>query len=155
MQKETILFITNNVMKMNNNTYDYKDGIYNNITNNETYIRWSGQKKNKSTDKLILNKDNIHIWYRSSKRNKYEYYGKVKNKNIVKHRKNDDNLIVDLFVEKVDLPILYGTIADEYDYINNDDHQFTKYKMDCFQKLHLIPKGNWCSGIMEGICENN
>ena len=80
MNKVTVLFITSKVMTMNNNTYDYNDGIYNNIVNNETYIRWSGQRKNKSTDKLILNQDNIHIWYRSSKCNKYEYYGKVKKK---------------------------------------------------------------------------
>lgn len=53
-------------------------------------------------------------------------------------------------MEKENLPINIDTIADIYDYNTQNGHKFQKYKMDCFNKLNLIPTGNWCSGIMEG-----
>ena len=39
MSNTTLLFLTNGII------YDYKDGIYDNRNNNNTFIRWSGQKK--------------------------------------------------------------------------------------------------------------
>ena len=50
MSNTTLLFLTNGII------YDYKDGIYDNRNNNNTFIRWSGQKKNSLTDKLVLEK---------------------------------------------------------------------------------------------------
>ena len=76
--------------------------------------------------------------------------GKVKKKIIFQPRNNNNILVVDLFIEKENLPINIGTIANIYDYKTQNGHKFQKYKMDCFTKLNLIPSGNWCSGIMEG-----
>jgi hypothetical protein len=45
MATQTVLFINNGVIFVDGNVYDYNDGIYNNALNNETFIRWSGQKK--------------------------------------------------------------------------------------------------------------
>ena len=153
MNNQTILFITNgSIQSTNGIKYNYHDGIYNNIINGDLFIRWSGQKKNSSTDTLILDRSNIHIWYRDKKdSNQYKYYGKVKNKEIYNTRDNENNLVVDLFIDKVNINIDFGTLADIYDYESNHQHKFTKYKMDCFNKLNLKPIGNWCSGIMEGI----
>ena len=147
----TVLFITNRAIISKNGTYDYKDGIYDNRNNRtDSFIRWSGQKKNSKTDNLVLEKEDIHIWYRN-KTNKYRYMGKVKKKILVQPRDNDNILIVDLFIEKDNLEINMDTIADIYDYETNKGHKFQKYKMDCFTKLNLIPTGDWCSGIMEGM----
>jgi hypothetical protein len=113
-------------------------------------MEWA--KKNRITDDLILNRDNIHIWYRTVANSKqYKYYGKVNRKLTIVPRTDENILIVDLFVEKENLDIPYETISNIYDYSTNNTHMFTKYKMDCFLKLNLTPVGNWCSGIMEGI----
>tara|TARA_B100000795_G_C22789442_1_gene436174 strand:- start:575 stop:1039 length:465 start_codon:yes stop_codon:yes gene_type:complete len=150
MVVHTVLFLTNGVITSNCGTnYDYKDGIYNNINNNDTFVRWSGQKKNNITDNLVLEKENIHIWYRKTN-NRYRYLGKVKKKIIFQRRDNQNILIVDLFIEKENLSLNIDILADTYNYKMENGHKFQKYKMDCFRKLNLIPNGNWCSGIMEG-----
>ena len=41
--------------------YDYKDGIYDNRINKETFIRWSGQLKNKSSDQFSRKKQYTHM----------------------------------------------------------------------------------------------
>jgi hypothetical protein len=150
MSNPTVLFLTNRAIHSKNGRYDYKDRIYDNRNNSDSFVRWSGQKKNSKTDNLVLEKEDIHIWYRN-KIPKYRYMGKVKKKKLVQPRDNDNILIVDLFIEKDHLEINMETIADIYDYNTNKGHKFQKYKMDCFTKLNLIPIGNWCSGIMEGM----
>ncbi len=149
--KTTVLFLTNGVIKSDSGyIYDYKDGIYDGRNNGITFVRWSGQERQKATDKLILNRDNIHIWYRKQNE-QFKYLGKVKTKQIMKPRNNTNVLVVDLYVEKDDLSLDYNTIADVYNYEREGGHKFQKYKMDCFKKLNLKPLGNWCSGIMEGV----
>lgn len=66
MSNPTLLFLTNGIIISKDGIiYDYKDGIYDNRNNNNnTFVRWSGQKKNSLTDKLVLEKEDIHIWYR-------------------------------------------------------------------------------------------
>tara|TARA_Y100000590_G_C15744805_1_gene1021564 strand:- start:6621 stop:7088 length:468 start_codon:yes stop_codon:yes gene_type:complete len=155
MNRHTILFITNeSVIGTNGNVYEYKDGIYNNRNNDETFIRWSGQIKNDGTDKLVLDRENIHIWSRYNRKKQYKYEGKVKDKMIFKLRDDQNTLIIDLFIEKQNVPININSISEIYDYKNEGGHKFQKYKMDCFTKLNLKPEGNWCSGIMEGIPSN-
>ena len=150
MSNPTLLFVTNGIIKSKDGIiYDYKDGIYDNRNNNDTFVRWSGQKTNSKTDNLVLEKGDIHIWHRKAN-NKYNYLGKVKKKIIFQPRNNSNILVVDLFIEKENLPINIGTIANIYDYKTQNGHKFQKYKMDCVTKLNLIPSGNWCSGIMEG-----
>lgn len=142
-------------MSKNGIVYDYKDGIYDNRINQETFIRWSGQLNNKSSDKLVLDRSNIHIWNREKGKN-FKYLGKVKEKLVFQKRDSVDKkvLILDLFLEsnisKYNT-LQIGTIAPIYDYKkNSNDHLFMKFKMECFNLLNLKPKGNWCCGIMEG-----
>ena len=150
MNDHTVLFLTNGVITSSDGSiYDYKDGIYDNRNNNDTFVRWSGQKKNNITDNLVLEKEHIHIWHRKN-HNRYRYLGKVKKKIIFQLRDNQHILVVDLFIEKENLLINIGTLADKYNYNIENGHKFQKYKMDCFIKLNLTPSGNWCSGIMEG-----
>ena len=153
MNNHTILFLTDGkIISMDGEIYDYKDGIYDNRNGDDTFVRWSGQKKNDKTDNLVLKKDHIHIWYRK-KNNNYKYLGKVKEKLVFQPRNTQNILVVDLFIEKENLSININTEAEIYNYKTERGHKFQKYKMDCFKKLNLIPKGNWCSGIMEGIPE--
>ena len=135
----TILFLNNGVVTASDGTrYDYKDGIYDNRNTYDTFVRWSGQLKNRTTDSLILDKQN------------YRYLGKVKEKLVFQPRDNDKILIVDLFIDTNNSVIPLNTKADIYDYKTNNGHKFMKFKMDCFTKLGLNPSGNWCSGIMIG-----
>jgi len=46
MNNHTVLFITNEIVTSTDGTiYDYNNCIYDNRNNDETFIRWSGQKK--------------------------------------------------------------------------------------------------------------
>ena len=150
--KTTVLFSTNGVNIKTNagNIYDYKDGIYDGRNNGNTFVRYSGQKKQKATDNLILDRDIIHIWCRKHN-GQFKYLGRVTTKRIIKPRDNENTLVVDLFVEKDELSLDYNTTAEVYNYEKEGGHKFQKYKMDCFRKLNLTPIGNWCSGIMEGV----
>ena len=130
--------------------YDYKDHIYKNQQGNG-FMRWKAPKKNTAYDQHILTNNNIHIWHRSKNGCPYKYLGKVNNKKIYQERRDEQLMIVDLYFDTKNSTIPLYTVSEIYDYRANDTHKFTKYKMDCFTKLNLRPKGNWCSGIMEGI----
>lgn len=147
-----MLFLNDGKIKSRDGTiYDYKDGIFDSRTTDETFVRWSGQLTNKKTDELILDEQTIkHIWNRKHN-GQYKYLGSVKEQIVFQPRTIKGILVVDLFIEKQSIPIEINTVAEIYDYERENGHKFQKYKMDCFRKLNLIPKGNWCSGIMQGI----
>ena len=85
----TLLFITNGVQEYNGGEiYNYNDGIYKNILTKDYLVIWNGQKKGRQ-DKLVLERDNIHIWYRKTSKSRFKYLGKVENKIVLNHR--DDN----------------------------------------------------------------
>ena len=141
----TILFITGDD--------NYKDRVLDNRLNSETDVIWYGQTNQKSTDKYVLNREEIHIWYRKKQKDKFKYLGKVKEKKVLKERDNDQNLVVDMKIEKENLKINAETEAEVYDYEANNRASCTKNKMNCFKLLGMEPWGNWCSGIMIGNYE--
>ena len=133
---DVILFIT-----MGN----YDDDINNHI------IEWEGQSNNK-LDYLILDNDkSIYIFYRKKNLSEYFYLSKVKYKKIITQRTETQKLKVKFTMEKISWPLDSNPMIEIYDYENEGGHSAQKYKMNCFNKLNLIPKGNWQSGIMEGI----
>ena len=139
----TVLFITGDD--------EYTDKILDDRLNEgDSYVRWYGQKKNKSTDKYVLNQEEIHIWYRKAKKNKFKYLGKVKEKQVYIERCNDQNLVVDMLMQKENLKVESETEAEAYNYKAKGESCITKSKMNCFKLLGLEPRGNWCSGIMVG-----
>jgi len=162
--KHTVLFLTRDTIKFSEEMeYNYEDSILTEFWTGETFVNWSGQKRNSITDNLVLNdqtcnkktmqdpKRDIHIWYRKKRNDKYKYLGKVKEKKIIQSRTNRDILVVRLFMEQNNLPIKFNTEAETFDYEYEGGHKFQKYKQECFNLLKLEPMGNWCSGIMEGI----
>lgn len=121
------------------------------LNEGDTYVRWYGQKKNKSTDTYVLNQKEIHIWYRKKKGDKFKYLGKVKGPpEVYIERTNDQNLVVDMKIQKENLKIESETEAEAYDYEANGESNQTKNKMNCFKMLGMEPSGTWSSGIMLG-----
>ena len=138
----TILFITHD-------NPVYEDDIYHGDSNAETFIRWNGQDKLKSNDKFVTYNSNIFVWHRKKYNTQFKYFGKVSKKFIFRSRDDNNSIIVDLFMDKTNNIIPYGSEAPIYDYKANNDIQNKKFKLECFNLLGFQnPKGNWGSGIM-------
>jgi hypothetical protein len=148
--RHTLLFITNGVQEYNGGEiYDYNDGIYKNILTNEYLVIWNGQKKGRQ-DKLVKERDNIHIWFRENKRLRFNYLGKVNNKLILNHRNNNRLLQIQFKLDTINCPIPFGTLASDL----GKGKYYKRFKQDCFTKLKIKPIDNYyASGIKEGIIE--
>lgn len=146
--RHTLLFITNGVQEYNGGeVYNYNDGIYKNILNNEYLVIWNGQKKGRQ-DKLVEDRENIHIWFRENKRLQFCYLGKVNNKLILNHRNEENLLQIQFKVDTENCQINSGTLADDL----GKGSSYQRFKKDCFVKLNLHPVDNYyASGIKEGI----
>lgn len=152
--RHTLLFITNGVQEYNGGEiYNYNDGIYKNILTKEYLVIWNGQKKGRQ-DKLVTERDNIHIWYRKTNKSRFKYLGKVENKLILNHRDDDNQsqiLQVQFTIDTENSTIQSGTIANDL----GNGTSYKRYKEDCFTKLGLIAIDNYyASGIKEGISNN-
>jgi hypothetical protein len=146
--RHTLLFITHGIQEYNGgDIYNYNDGIYINITTGEYLVIWNGQKKGRE-DKLVKDRNNIHIWFRENKKLKFSYLGKVNNKLILQHRNNDNLLQIQFKLDTINCPIPTGTLASDL----GKGTSYRRYKKDCFIKLGLTPVNNYyASGIKEGI----
>ena len=146
--RHTLLFITNGVQEYNGGeVYNYNDGIYKNILNDEYLVIWNGQKKGRQ-DKLVVHRENIHIWFRENKRLQFGYLGKVNDKLILNHRNEENLLQIQFKVDTQTCPIRTGTLADDL----GKGTSYKRFKKDCFDKLKLKPVDNYfASGIKEGI----